>query len=214
MSEDPSVISHLVRHAQAGNARALQELLRVVQPYVHRLAQRKQALLPVGQRPSDLAQDTLERAFRRLHQFIGTTDAELRRWLTVILERALIRQQRLARRKRRAVDLVPLPEADQLQPPEPRPSASQTLRGREEWRQLQRAIYALPEAQREVVRRHLRGEAVGAIALTLKRSPAAISCLLQRAGKNLQRQLGRDGPLGPWFQTLREVLGASDDVLQ
>jgi DNA-directed RNA polymerase specialized sigma24 family protein len=86
------------------------------------------------------------------------------------------------------------------------------LRGQEEWRRLQRAIYALPEAQREAVRRHLRGEAVGDIAATLKRSPAAISCLLQRAGKRLQQQLGGNAPLGPWFQTLRKVLAESDAI--
>lgn len=213
MKESSIAILQVLQQAQGGDAGAMQDLLCRLRPYVHKLAQRKQAQLPVGQQPSDLTQDTLERVFLRLHQFGGTTEAELQRWLAVIVERSLIRQLRRSSRKRRAAELVPLPESDQLQPAEPRPSASQSLRGKEEWRQLLRAIHALPQAQRDVVRRHLRGEAVGEIARTLRRSPAAVSCLLQRAGRTLQQQLGGGGPLGPWFQSLREVLAASDELV-
>jgi RNA polymerase sigma-70 factor (ECF subfamily) len=196
----------LISAAQSGDAGALRELVRRYQPHLERIARRRLGGSGAGQRPSDLVQDTLERAVRCLHQFQGTTDPQLRRWLAVILQNVFVQQQRAARRKRRAVETVPLPDSDQLSGPDPPPGPSQALRGREAWRALLRAVFALPEGQREAVHRHLRGEAVADIARALGKTPAAVSCLLQRGGKALQEALGERGQMGAWFQSLRVLL--------
>ena len=87
MKESSIAILQVLQQAQGGDAGAMQDLLCRLRPYVHKLAQRKQAQLPVGQQPSDLTQDTLERVFRHLNQFVGTTEGELHKWLARILER-------------------------------------------------------------------------------------------------------------------------------
>lgn len=203
-------VAALVAAVQRGDAAETRAFLDRYRPHLASLARRKQRSLPAGQRPSDLVQDTLERVVRCLHQFQGTTDPELRRWLAVILENVLIQQQRAARRQRRAAELVPLPESDQLRMPEPQPGPSQILRGHEEWRALLRAVHALPAGQRDAVHRYLRGEEVAEIARQLSRKPGAVSCLLQRGGKKLQVALGGQGSLGPWFQTMRRLLAEAD----
>ena len=199
-------LAALIAAAQRGEAAALRELVRCYQPHLTRLARRRGVLLPAGQRPSDLVQDTLERAVRCLRQFQGHTDPELRCWLAVILRNVWIQQCRAAGRQRRAVETFPLPEADLFQDADPPPGPSQTLLGREAWRALLRAVYALPAGQSEAVRRYLHGEAVPDIARALGRTPASVSCLVQRGGHRLQQLLGEIGPLGAWFQTMRTLL--------
>lgn len=207
MAEDPlqrpDELAAIIARAQGGDAPAIRELVQRYQPHLARLARRRLGAGPVGQQPSDLVQDTLERAVRCLSQFQGKSDPELRGWLAAILRNVLIQQQRAARRQRRSA--VPLPDADLLGPHTP-PGPSQVLRGREAWRALLRAVFALPGGQREAVHRYLRGEAVADIAQALGRTPPAISCLLQRGGKTLQAALGEQGQLGAWFQTMRALL--------
>lgn len=204
--QKPGELAALIAAAQGGDATALRELVRRYQPHLTRLAKRRLAAGPAEQQPSDLVQDTLERAVRCLHQFQGKTDPELRGWLAVILRNVLIQQQRAARRQRRAAELLPLPDSDLLLGTDPPPGPSQVLRGREAWRALLRAVFALPGGQREAVHRHLRGETVADIAQALGRTPPAVSCLLQRGGKALQAALGEHGPLGDWFQAMRALL--------
>lgn len=204
--QKPGDLAAIIAAAQSGDAMAFKELVRRYQPHLVRLARRRLGAGPAGQRPSDLVQDTLERAVRCLHQFQGQTDPELRRWLAVILYNVLIQQQRAAHRQRRAAEILPLPDSDLLLGPDPPPGPSQVLRGREAWRALLRAVSALPEGQREALHRHLRGEAVADIAQALGRTPPAVSCLLQRGGKALQTALGEHGQLGAWFQTMRALL--------
>jgi RNA polymerase sigma factor (sigma-70 family) len=199
----------MIAAAQRGDPRALRELLKGYQPHLVRLAQRRRSSLPAGQRPSDLVQDTLERVVRCLHQFQGTSDSELRGWLAVILRNVLIQKRRAANRQRRAHESVPLLDADALIDPDPPAGPSQLLQGREAWRELLRAVYALPFGQREAVHRHLRGEAVSEIARALDKKPGAVSCLLQRGGKRLQATLGQQEPLGAWFQAMRALLADS-----
>lgn len=207
----PDELAALIIAAQDGDAAAFRELVKRYQPHLARLARRRLRSGGVGQRPSDLVQDTLERAVRCLRQFQGRTDPELRRWLAVILNNVLIQQHRAARRQRRAAELLPLPSSDLLLGPDPPPPRlSETLRVREAWRALLRAVFALPTGQREAVHLYLRGEAVAEIAQALGRTPAAISCLLQRGGKALQTALGEYGQLGPWLQTMRVLLAEAD----
>lgn len=203
-------LAALIVAAQDGEAAAFRELVRRYQPYLLRLARRRLRSGGVGQQPSDLVQDTLERAVRCLRQFQGRTDPELRRWLAVILNNILIQQHRAARRQRRAAELLPLPSSDQLLGLDPPPRLSETLRVREAWRALLREVFALPSGQREAVHLYLRGEAVADIAQALGRTPAAVSCLLQRGGKALQTALGEHGQLGRWLQTMRVLLAEAN----
>ncbi len=205
----PDELAAIIAAAQGGEAWAMQEIVQRYQPHLLQLAKRQRSSIPMGQRPSDLVQDTLERMARCLHHFQGKTDKELRSWLAVILRNVLIQKLRAAGRQRRAVETVPLPDADQLPGPDPPPGPSQVLYGHEAWRALLRAVYTLPEGQREAVQRYLRGEAVTDIARALGRTPAAVSCLLQRGGKSLQSSLGEHGPLGAWFQEMRALLAAA-----
>jgi RNA polymerase sigma-70 factor (ECF subfamily) len=206
---DNETMVRLVASARQGDGTAMRELVRRSEPHLYGLARRQPAALPAGLRPSDLVQDTLERAVRSLHQFHGRTDGELRGWLAVILRNVLIQKRRAAGRQRRAAELVPLPSSDQLPAPDPPPGPSQTLRGREAWRDLLRAVFALPDDQREAVHRYLRGDTVPEIAAALTRTPAAVSCLLQRGGKALQAALGEHGSLGDWFTVMRALLAGA-----
>ncbi len=202
-------VASLLAAVRSGDPAALRELVRMVQPRLSRLANQRRRSLPDGLRPSDLVQDTLERVVRYLGQFQGESDRELRAWLGVILRNVLIQKRRSAQRLRRAVETVPLPDADDLAPQELSLGPSQALRGQEEWRRLLRALCELPEHQREAIRRVLRGESVAETAQAMGRTPAAVSCLLQRGGKQLQSLLGHQGPLGPWFAMLRELLASA-----
>lgn len=199
----------VIAAAQAGDVGALKDLVRRYQPFLVRLARRQLRSAPGGPRPSDLVQDTLERFVRSLRSFQGTCDQQLRGWLSVILTNVLIQQRRSASRQRREAEHVPLPDADRFAGPDPMPSPSQQLHGQEAWRALLRAMFALPEGQQEAVHRHLRGESVAEIAQTLGKTPAAVSCLLQRGGKALQRKLGQSGQLGAWFQSMKSLLAGA-----
>lgn len=209
MTASASTVPSLLAAVRRGDPEALRELVRMVQPHLSRLARRHRGSLPEGLRPSDLVQDTLERVVRYLGQFQGESDRELRAWLGVILRNVLIQKRRSAQRLRRAVETVPLPDSDDLAAQELSLGPSQALRGQEEWRLLLRALYELPEHQREAIRRVLRGESVAETARAMGRTPAAVSCLLQRGGKQLQSLLGHKGPLGPWFALLRELLASA-----
>ena len=206
MTAPAEAIPLLLAAVRSGDPAALRELLQMVQPHLSRLARQRRSSLPDGLRPSDLVQDTLERVVRYLGQFQGESDRELRAWLGVILRNVLIQKRRSAQRLRRAVETVPLPDSDDLAAQELSLGPSQALRGQEEWRRLLRALHELPQHQREAIRRVLRGESVAETAHAMGRTPAAVSCLLQRGGKQLQALLGHKGPLGPWFALLRELL--------
>lgn len=196
----------LIAQAQAGDEAAFRALVDQYKPFLSRLARRRLRSGTTGTRPSDLVQDTLERAVRCLHSFQGTRDPELRAWLAKILQNVLIQQHRAAGRIRRTAQLVPLPSSDLLEQSDPQPGPSDQLHGQEAWRLLLRAVAVLPEGQREAVRRHLRGASVAEIAQMLGKSPAAVSCLLQRGGKALQSKLQGAGPLGGWFRTMQRLL--------
>lgn len=199
-------LASLIAQAQAGDEAAFREIIGQYKPYLSRLAQRRLRAETMGSRPSDLVQDTLERAVRCLKSFQGTRDPEIRAWLAKILQNVLIQQHRAASRIRRAAQLVPLPVEDQLKHCDPQPGPSEQLHGQEAWRALLRAVAELPEGQREAVRRHLRGASVAEIAQTMGKTPAAVSCLLQRGGKALQTKLQGAGPLGGWFRAMQRLL--------
>lgn len=202
----PEDLASLIAQAQAGDEAAFRTIVGQYKPFLSRLARRRLRSGTMGSRPSDLVQDTLERAVRCLQSFQGTRDPELRAWLAKILQNVLIQQHRAAGRIRRAASLVSLPSVGELEQSDPQPGPSEQLHGQEAWRSLLRAVAVLPEGQREAVRRHLRGTSVAEIAQLMGKTPAAVSCLLQRGGKALQSKLQGAGPLGGWFRAMQRLL--------
>lgn len=203
---DDAALAALLAAVRAGDEAAVARVLAALQPYIARRA-RWRAGARLG--ASDLAQDTAEQALRTLRLFRGQSAPELRAFLDGVLRNLIGQRLRAARRGKRDAVTVPLPLCDQATPlAAPGPSPSQALRGKEAWRALLRAVAALPEAQRLVVRRHLRGASVAELAAELGRTPAAISCLLQRGGQALRAALGdpEERSLGDWFVAMQALL--------
>lgn len=113
-----------------------EDILRQI-PALRRYAR---ALTQDAQRADDLVQDCLERAWRRLDSWQRGTD--LRAWLFTIMHNVYVNQ---VRRYRNAPTFLPLEAAD---------SHSGVSGGGEDGlqlRDLEAAIAALPEAQRQVL---------------------------------------------------------------
>ncbi|MBP6742668.1 MAG: hypothetical protein KA244_07460, partial [Deltaproteobacteria bacterium] len=64
-------VAVIIAAAQSGDGPSLRVLVKRYQSHLLRLARARLRSMPEGQRPSDLVQDTLERAVRCLHQFQG-----------------------------------------------------------------------------------------------------------------------------------------------
>lgn len=103
-----------------------------------RLRRYARALVGDASQADDLVQDTLERAWARLHQWRG--EGELRAWLFGIMHNVWVEQRRRAR--------LPAPTWEE--------GAAQPAQGDDpsrwlEWRDLQAAVARLPDEQREVL---------------------------------------------------------------
>jgi RNA polymerase sigma-70 factor (ECF subfamily) len=148
--------------------------------------------------PSDVVQQTLLEAQRKLHQFRGRSEAELAGWLRQILAHTLADAARALHRAKRDVDRQRSLEAE-LDASSARlhdwlaaeqSSPSQRAERNEQVVRLARALAALPDAQREaVILRHFEGRSLGEIARQLGRTPAAVVGLLQRGLKGLRGAL-------------------------
>lgn len=215
---DPDRVRRLIEAARAGDGAALNELLSLHLGRLSREARRRVRGAP-GLRPSDLVQDTAERAVRSFKTFQGNTDPEVQSWLLTILQNLLVSHHRKrSRLKRGSAQQIETIEdlSDEL--PAGGESPSQALAGKRSFRALLGAVFELPPAQREAVHRFLRGATVPEIAGALGRTNAAVSCLLQRATKTLQSKLGgADLPpprrLRVWLTEMRAVLDGDDDAL-
>jgi RNA polymerase sigma-70 factor (ECF subfamily) len=147
---------------------------------------------------SDVVQLTLMQAHQDFAGFRGSTEAELRAWLKVILSNKLINlakrytaQKRDIRREisldRRlqesAAKIVAEPAADQTTP------SQQTMR-QERAEQLADAMANLLEdARTALILKHVHGWKVIEIAEHLGRSPDAVAGLLRRGLKTLRRTM-------------------------
>jgi RNA polymerase sigma-70 factor (ECF subfamily) len=147
---------------------------------------------------SDLVQQTLLEARQKLHQFRGSSEAELAAWLRRILAHNLADAERALRRGKRDVARQRSLEAALgessarlgawLRSEESSPS--QKAQRNEEAVLLAEALARLPEPQREaVVLRHLEGRSLVEIAERLGRTQAAVVGLLQRGLRNLRELL-------------------------
>lgn len=151
---------------------------------------------------SDVVQEALVRAVRAVDQVRGRTEAEVVRWLQVIVGNVLvdlIREHGAARRSPEleqtaaaAGDDPDTPLAAYLSASEPGPS---TLAGRqEEVLRLAAAVERLPEAERDaVVAHYLLGLSLADAAERLNRSEKGVAGLLVRGKKRLRGLLGAEG---------------------
>lgn len=148
---------------------------------------------------SDLVQQTLLEAHQKLHQFRGSSEAEMAAWLRQLLACNLADALRYLRRAKRDVareqslqeeldrscaNLGSWLAAVQTSP-------SQHASRNEELLRLAWGLEQLPDAQRTAVElHHLHGYTLAEIAETLSRSEAAVAGLLRRGLRNLRQLLG------------------------
>jgi len=206
--ESPEFLQMLVG-AREGHPVAMRKLLSTYEPHLRKMATARRRNLPDGMRPSDLVQDTLERVVRFLKDFHGEEDLALRKWLGRILRSVLAQRLRAASRLCRAQTHKAQLLAQEKEKQETILRPSQAIHAQQQWHAVLRTLHGLPPAQRDVLRRFLRGESVATISQSMGKTPAAISCLLQRGGQRLQTQLGHRGPLDPWFAMVRDLLASA-----
>ena len=148
---------------------------------------------------SDLAQQTLLEAYKRLDQFKGKSPGEQAAWLRGILAHNVADAIRALRRKKRdprleqsisaALDdsscrLVSCLAADQSSPSERAARAEQLNR-------LADALARLPTDQEEAVRlHHLRGLSLADTARQMGRTVAAVAGLLRRGLEAIRESMG------------------------
>jgi RNA polymerase sigma-70 factor (ECF subfamily) len=148
---------------------------------------------------SDVVQQTLLEAYRKMAQFRGQSEAELAAWLRQMLAcnladalRALGRAKRDVARERSleaALEASSARIGSWLAAEQSTPS--QQAQRHEEVLRLAEALATLPEAQREaVVLRHCQGWSLAAISQHMGRSPAAVAGLLKRGLRHLRDHLG------------------------
>jgi RNA polymerase sigma-70 factor (ECF subfamily) len=151
---------------------------------------------------SDLVQETLLRAHQNLEQFRGQTEAELVKWLEVILGHVVLGQIREATAGKRdvrleqslqallaesSVKLAAFLTADQ-------PSPSGQVERRELLVRVAEALDQLPEDQRDVILlRYVSDTPLAQIAEQLGRTPKSVAGLLRRGLQRL-RELLADNP--------------------
>jgi RNA polymerase sigma-70 factor (ECF subfamily) len=146
---------------------------------------------------SDIVQQTLLRAHERIGQFQGTSAAEFRAWLRMILARQLTDLARragqpywLGRQSLEAVLDRSSAHLDSLLADE-EPSPSEQAQRREQLLRLTEAVARLPEDQRMVVElHHLNGYSVAEVGRLVGRSTGSVAGLLHRGMKALRAHLG------------------------
>jgi len=141
--------------------------------------------------PSDVVQQTLLAAHRKLDQFRGRSEAELRGWLRRILRNELLGAYRGFRAASR--DLTRENRLDSG-PPDwtalDQSSPSQQAMHQEDLRRLTDALKTLPDDQQRAIElHHLKGLTVAQVADCLGRSKAAVVGLLFRGLRKLRQLL-------------------------
>jgi RNA polymerase sigma-70 factor (ECF subfamily) len=151
--------------------------------------------------PSDLVQQTLLRAYQKLHQLRGRSAGEQAAWLRQILAHTLANALRDYCRDKRDVTLERSLEASLADSSSrleawlvaEQPSPSEQAQHNEQVLRLTQQLAALPELQREVLLlKHCHGWSIAEISRHIGRTPAAVASLMRRGLQRLQEQL-RDG---------------------
>lgn len=187
---DPSSVEkgkerELVTRAQQGDRAAFAALVRAHQDEVYTLARR---LVGDPHLASDVAQETLIRAWRALPRFRG--DAKLSTWLyRITVNTAWTHKKRAARHRSTPID-------DHLDLAAPEGPGTPEFAGEniELRARLRRALDRLPDAQREVVvLKDIYGWSHAEIAESMGISVTAAKVRLHRARGRLARDLEETG---------------------
>ena len=164
---------------QAGEAPACEKLLAELIPYLRRFVQRR--LLNAA-----AAEDVVQNILISIYRARGTYRVErsFTPWLHAIARNAIIDQTRLhARRSRREISL----EADGVAEPSSDPAEPQSQRLSPE---LERALDALPDAQRQAVELiHLRGYSVAEAAERVGATKSALKVRAHRGYRAMRAHI-------------------------
>lgn len=181
----------LIELAAQGERTAQGQLLALYRPSLLRSVRRQlRGQQPGGKRPSDLVQDTAERALRYFHTFNGTTDRELKKWLFRILRSSIVQALREAGAQKRGDGEDLLDDAHVDLHPASAPSATSVMDARLRVRQLFAVMCQLPPRQRDALRfRTLMGMPTAQLAERLDCSEDAAASLLKRALRELHVKL-------------------------
>lgn len=182
----------IIRRAQSGERAAQGELLLLHRPSLLRSVRRQlRGQQPGGKRPSDLVQDTSERALRYFHTFQGETDRELKKWLFRILRTSIVKAIREADARKRGDGEEALSgEFEEGQHPAPIRSAASVLDARLQVRQVFAVMSQLPPRQRDALRfRALEGMTTAQLAERLDCTEDAAASLLKRGLRELHMKL-------------------------
>jgi RNA polymerase sigma-70 factor (ECF subfamily) len=151
-------IKELIERARALDDAALAELLRRSQDILKVLRAERQAMArPDGAGPSDVAQETAMRAFKRFSTFKGTTEGEWRVWLRTIFVNCLAELHRNAGRKKRKRNggaTISLDSEAAAEVPAQEKSPSQAVSHNEESRRLLVSLSSLDPAEGEAMWLH------------------------------------------------------------
>lgn len=149
---------------------------------------------------SDLIQETMTKAIRNKGQFRGTTEAELVKWLQVILRNVVkdkIDEQRAGKRDPAMEQSLQRLEASSVRIDEflaaNHTSPSEHVERKEQLLRLAKAIELLPKEQSEVVvQRDLLGRTIAEIAQRLGKTEKSIAGLLLRGRQQLRKMLDQN----------------------
>ena len=179
-----SAAGALVDAARAGDAGAVEELLRRVQPRLLRFGMR---MCGDPEDAKDVLQDTLLAALRALPEFAGRSSLDT--WLYAIARSQCVRRRRRSKfAPPRELSLHD--EAAALELPDPARGAEQQVDDRRLARALDRAIAALPPAQREVLLlRDVEGLTAPEVGAALGLTIEAVKSRLHRARAQVRRDL-------------------------
>lgn len=166
----------LVRRAVAGDARALDEIVRLHSARVLRVCR---SVVRNAHDAEDAAQEAWTRAIRSLHRFRGD---DLGAWLATIA-----RNESLRLIASRARGPQPVEELPAVADADADPYAA--VRAAEVADALRDAVVALPVTYREAALRDLAGESPSRIAEVLELTPGAARVRTHRARRAVQERL-------------------------
>jgi RNA polymerase sigma-70 factor (ECF subfamily) len=200
------VTEDLVRAAQSGDARALEEILEAHrEQLLSRVARRLGPALRERVEADDIVQETFVWAIRSLPRFRWGGEGSFASWLAAIADHMVLKAASPGRSPR-VLRIASEPEAEG-------PSPSQALRREERFERLRKALESLsPEHREVIVFARIEGLRIDEIARRLGRTPNAVSLLLTRALRKLRDAFGDTESLGLPARRL-DLEGGEDGAL-
>lgn len=192
---------HLVRSAQEGDARAVEDLFKRYLPRVRQIV-----ALRLGYRQTDfstledLVQEALLRVFENLDKYVPSSEASFRNWIATCVANTIRNCQRDARAAKRGGgrvlafgELAPENIASSIFSGKG-PTASALFAGKEALERLEAALLNLEERERElIILRRLCEMSYSEIADVLGLTEVAARQAFHRAASRLEKTSGLDG---------------------